>query len=396
MRHFQSRDRFPPFLKGGRGDAPDAIADDTSLNPPHPPFEKGGSFSRRHFLTGLAALFAAPAFAWPGPAEPFRLAAAWQSGTGYRVGILGISDQETLAVEADLEVPTRAHGLLREASGTLLAIARRPGDWLLRWRADGRTLAWHWIEPGRAFAGHLLASADGRTLYTTEIDLDSGMGLIGVRDGASLEKRAEWPTGGLDPHMLVHDVTRPGALIVANGGVPTRPETGRLKINLERMDSSLVRLDAHTGERLGQWRLDDPRLSLRHLAWNGERLGIALQAEHDDPAVKAAAPVLAVLDGDRLATVPAADVLAGYGGSIAPLEDGFAVGCPRAQGVAVFGGHGFRGLAPLAEGCSLAATPGRLWAGGGDSALGLTDMASPAVRLALAPGIRLDNHWIVA
>jgi hypothetical protein len=187
------------------------------------------------------------------------------------VGILGISDEVTLAIETVLEVPTRAHGLLREASGSLLAVARRPGDWLLRWSAEGRPLAWRWIEPGRAFAGHVIISEDGRTLYTTEIDLDSGTGLIGVRDAGSLEKRAEWPTGGLDPHMLTRDATRPGALIIANGGVPTQPETGRAKRELHRMDSSLVRLDARTGALLGQWRLADQRLSLRHLARSEER-----------------------------------------------------------------------------------------------------------------------------
>lgn len=394
MSHFQSRDAFPPLEKGGRGDSPATGEWLGSLNPPRPPFFKGGSRSRRHFLAGLAALFAAPAFARPDPAEPVRLAAAWQAGTGYRVGILGFAGQETLAVEAALDVPTRAHGLLREASGTLLAVARRPGDWLLRWSAEGRPLAWRWIEPGRAFAGHVIASEDGHTLFTTEIDLDSGTGLIGVRDAGSLEKRAEWPTGGLDPHMLAHDTTRPGALIVANGGVPTRPETGRLKLDLHRMDSSLARLDARTGEALGQWRLDDPRLSLRHLAWNGTRLGIALQAEHDDPAAKAAAPVLAVFDGATLRALPAAAPLAGYGGSIAALGDGFAVSCPRAQGVAVYAADGFRERIALAEVCPLASAQDRLWAGGRGVALGLAATAEPSARRAVAPDIRLDNHWI--
>lgn len=356
------------------------------------------SLSRREFLASLAALFAAPAFARPAPAEPVRLAAAWQVGPGYRVGVLAIHGEEALAVEAALEVPTRAHGLLREPAGTLLAVARRPGDWLLRWDADGRPLSWRWIEPSRAFAGHVLASEDGRTLYTTEIDLDSGMGLIGVRDRASLEKRAEWPTGGQDPHMLVHDATRPGALIVANGGVPTRPETGRAKRELHRMDSSLVRLDAHSGDMLGQWRLDDPRLSLRHLAWNGQRLGIALQAEHNDPAAKAAAPVLAVFDGATLGAVPATTSLAGYGGSIAALGDGFAVSCPRAQAVAVFGADGFLERVALVEVCALASTRDRLWAGGRDLALGLaaglSRPAEPSARHAVASDIRLDNHWI--
>jgi hypothetical protein len=46
-------------------------------------------------------------------------------------------------VSAALDVPTRAHGVWAEAGGTLLAVARRPGDWLLRWRPDARRRQGH-------------------------------------------------------------------------------------------------------------------------------------------------------------------------------------------------------------------------------------------------------------
>ena len=93
--------------------------------------------------------------------------------------------------------------------------------------------------------------------------------MVGVRHARTLEKLAEWPTHGIDAHELIWDLHSPGGptLLVANGGVPTAPETGRSKRDLHRMDSSLVRLDATTGRLMGQWRLQDPRLSLRHLAW---------------------------------------------------------------------------------------------------------------------------------
>jgi uncharacterized protein len=348
--------------------------------------------TRREFLFGLAALLGTPGLARAATpaAEAVRLAATWQSGQGYRVGLLDMTHSGEVVIAVELDVPTRAHGLLREPSGSLLAVARRPGDWLLRWDATGRPLAWRWIEPGRAFAGHMLASADGATVYTTEIDLETGAGLIGVRDGATLAKRAEWPSHGIDPHQLLWDVTRPGHLIVANGGVPTRPETGRAKHDLDRMDSSLVRLDAASGAVQGQWRLADARLSLRHLAWNGERLGIALQAEHDDPADRQRAPVLAILENDRLRTLDAPG-MHGYAGSIAALGDGFAVSCPRAQGVALYAGHAYREFVALAEACALASGAGRLWAGGRDRTLGL---GIKPIQIVL-PDIRLDNHWIV-
>ncbi len=343
--------------------------------------------TRRAFLTGLGLLLAAP---WVRAAVPgTRLAAAWQAGHGYQVGILEYGEELTL--RAALDLPTRAHALLQEPGGTLLALARRPGDWLVRWDQDGHARQWRWIEPRRAFTGHVIRA--GQRLYTCETDLDSGAGLLGVRDAASLEKLDEWPSHGIDPHQLVWD--QAGHILVANGGVPTQAETGRLKRGLAHMDSSLVRLDGNTGALLGQWRLADRRLSLRHLAWQGDQLGIALQAEHDDPASKAAAPVLAIFDGDQLRPAAAVPQLAGYGGDVAAVAGGYAVSCPRAQGIALFTATGAaQGFVPLAEACPLAATRDGLRAGGRNQALTLSPRDS-LPRLATAfPDLRLDNHWI--
>lgn len=357
-----------------------------------------------------------------------RLAAAWESAAGYQVGVLEVgmpapaAGASALSISAAIDLPNRAHGLLQEPDGTVLAVARRPGDWLLRWRPDGTALAWSWVEPGRALNGHVLRSADGRTLYTTETNLENGAGLIGLRDAATLEKTGEWPTAGMDPHELLLDAG--GSLIVANGGIPVRPETGRAKTQLPQMDPSLVRLDTRSGEVRGQWRLADPRLSIRHIAWGtasaaGPRLlGIALQAEHDDPAVKAAAPVLAVFDGQKLqpwTTGTEAGVgqpLAGYGGDIAAFAGGFAVSCPRARGVALWRTNGqWVGFLPLDGACALASDaetsklkfeitgakqtpelPASLLVGGRLNAL-RRDPTGNAVTMALQ-GVRLDNHWI--
>ena len=334
------------------------------------------------------ALFAARA--------PDELAAAWQSPDGPGVGVLRL-DGGQLRVRSRIAVPTRAHGVLQEPAGTLLAVARRPGDWLMRWDRHGRVLALAWIEPNRAYNGHVICNAGGDTLYTSETDLDTGAGLVGVRDARTLDKRDEWPTHGQDPHMLLWDeqaapFTR---LVVANGGIAIRPETGRMKLDLDRMDSSLVRLDAARGAVAGRWQLDDARLSLRHLAWHGHGagavLGIALQAEHDDAALRAAAPVLARFDGTRLQPAPS-PALAGYGGDIAAVAGGFVIGCPRAQGLARWHGDGrWQGLDPLREACAVTLDASdRLWAGGrvqarhGDRSL-----------VGLPIGMQLDNHWQV-
>ena len=375
--------------------------------------------TRRDWMLLVAAAAAgsqAPARATAAINDP-QLVTAWEAADGYRVGILATKGQ-ALEIRSALEVPTRAHGVWVEKTGTLLAVSRRPGDWLLRWTpgsgTDGKALQWAWSDPDRAFNGHVISSADGKWLYTTETDLETGQGLIGVRRATTLEKTAEWPTHGMDPHELLLDDD--GSLVVANGGIPALPETGRIKIHLDRMDASLVRLQPSNGALLGQWRLPDQRLSLRHIAWGPARsagtkrlLGLALQGEHADAAAKANAPVLATFDGRALRVHEATGgpALSGYGGDIACTSDSFAVSCPRANGVARWRVDGkWLGFTALNEACALAtvevhAAPrqrsGRhgdssvLWTGGRSSATaddGLGNLQSRLVR-----DLRIDNHW---
>jgi hypothetical protein len=366
------------------------------------------NLQRRQWLAlGAASLAGAawPAHAGTDPAaRPARLASAWKTAQGDQIGVLARRGA-ALEVQAALDVPTRAHGLWGERGGAVLAVARRPGDWLLRWQPGSAKATWSWIEAGRAFNGHVITSPDGAILYTTETDLASGQGLIGLRHAASLEKFAEWPTHGMDPHELLLDSD--GSLLVANGGIHARPETGRLKLELERMDASLVRLDTGSGALRGQWRLADKRLSLRHIAWGpvpegsttGQRLlGIAMQAEHDDPAQKAAAPVLAVFDGRQLQSHAASpgQALQGYGGAIAWSGESFAISCPRADGVALWRADGqWSGFVPLQEACALATRPepggAQLWTAG--RAATLARHSDGQLHTIALPELRLDNHW---
>lgn len=278
-----------------------------------------------------------PPAAWP------RLLAAWQQGAEECIGLIDLGGSR-LKAGAKLVVPTRAHGLLAEPGGSVLAVARRPGDWLLRWHPTTGQTQWRWVEEDRRFNGHAFAQGDGPLLWTTETELDTAQGLLGVRNASSLGKQGEWPTHGMDPHQLLALPLAlgrwpAGTLMVANGGIATLPETGRAKHQTITMDASLVALHPDTGARLGQWRLPDPFLSIRHLAWNArsQRLGIALQAEHQDADARAAAPVLAVWDGETLIASRQQPAMAGYGGDICAHEQGgFVVSCPRADALAVF------------------------------------------------------------
>src|SRR3990167_1248481 len=103
---------------------------------------------RRQTLAGLAALAGLGAWAFA-PASAFarnngtmHLAAAWEREGSFHIGLLSTQPGagQPLQIHASLEVPTRAHGLFVLPDGSVLATARRPGDWLVRWwpgqRAD--------------------------------------------------------------------------------------------------------------------------------------------------------------------------------------------------------------------------------------------------------------------
>ncbi|MDP3926598.1 MAG: DUF1513 domain-containing protein, partial [Hydrogenophaga sp.] len=327
-----------------------------------------------------------------------------------RIGLLAVSGAHW-SVQRSLAVPTRAHGLWSEPGGGLLAVARRPGDWLLRWHPCTGKTQWHWIDGDRRFNGHVITGASGATLWTTETDLDTAQGRLGVRDAASLEKTDEWATHGMDPHALLalpQPVGRlpAGTLMVANGGIPTLPETGRSKRELGRMDASLVALHPASGALLGQWRLHDPHLSIRHLAFDplSGTLGIALQAEHPDKAVQQAAPVLAVWDGDTLRTADHQPALAGYGGDICALpRGGFGVSCPRTHQLALFGTMGqWMGTIEHTEAYALAANLNQWWLASSRSEAGLLHSGVAAntspplkARHAGKGSLQIDNHWVL-
>lgn len=358
-------------------------------------------------LPWLASLASYPALAGTSKAGPVRLLATWRDGAQECAGIVQVTangEQLRSDVLHQLELPGRAHGLLAQADGSVIVLARRPGDWLLKWHPRSGDTTWHWLQGERRLNGHAQARDDG-LLLTTETGKDSGDGWIGLRDLTQDTVLEHWPSHGLDPHELLRLPQAlgrfpAGTLMVANGGIPTQAETGRQKHLAHGMDASLIAMDPADGRLLGQWRLPDERLSIRHLAWDPmtRQLGIALQAEHDDLAARAQAPVLAIWDGDSLRTA-AAPPLSGYGGSIcARPGGGFIVSCTRANRIAAFDGKGEH-LADAAgpDACALASDGMQVWFGSraqvamvkGGSLTGRheTTLGSPQ--------LQIDNHWLL-
>ncbi|MEY2874837.1 MAG: hypothetical protein RLZZ373_2208 [Pseudomonadota bacterium] len=341
---------------------------------------------------------------------------AWNAADGHRIGLLR-GDASGTSIADQLAVPTRAHGLQILPDGSVLAVARRPGDWLLRWQplapspsrraASIPTPETVWAGPQRQFNGHALLHPDGRHLLVTETDTAApddpdglGRGRVTVRRLDRLATVvADWPTGGRDPHQLL--ASPDGRwLWVANGGIASRPETGRTRLESAPMDASVVAIDLATGELARRWTLDDDRLSLRHLAWHAPTatLGIALQAEHADPVHRNSAPVLALLQPldaqARLRTVESPQPMAGYGGDVCATTDGFAVSSPRAGRLGCWqaGGDWVGGVA-LAEVCALAPQDGGVVAAGQRQAVDWSALSGSSGH-PLALPVMPDNHWV--
>lgn len=373
---------------------------------------------RRDFLQtliGTLACSAMPGWALGSTLQPgasasvSRIGAAWRglaATSQQKVGIIEIDwEKKKVAILATTPVPGRAHGFLAEADGNLLAMAFRPGPWLLRMTPQGKTINFLHIadeSSQRRFSGHMIKSADGTALLTTEYDPRTGAGWIGVRDPRTLKKLDEWASHGKDPHQLL--LTPEGHVIIANGGVPRTPD-GQSKLSLLNMDSSLVLLDGKSGAQRGQWRLPDSRLSLRHMAWNtlpGQTapiLGIALQAEHDDRKKRQSAPILALWDGIALHTPSLSAEGEGYAGDIAPTADGFIISAQPSH-KALRWQHSrpeqLQVIASLQEACALCPTPAL--AGGvmiaGARGVGRWHSELPAALLPWPEPMALDNHWV--
>ena len=300
--------------------------------------------------------------------------------------------------DAALALPARGHDIAWHPSGDGSAVvaARRPGSFLVRWQvASGRQLARFDADDELRFEGHFAFHPDGRLLYASETDLITGDGQIGVFDARTLQRLAAWPSGGIGPHALLW--LADGRLAVANGGILTLPETGRVKRNLDSMDPSLALFDPGDGRLLAQHRLPDAFMSVRHLAQASDgTVAVSLQNEGHELR-----PLFAVLDADRLrfgnADSALLEACARYAGDLAAVGDRFAVSCTHMGVTTLWSSAGDPlGVMPTPRVCALAPTAAGLLAtsDGGDLwrlQIDAADHHSPSsVRWPL--GVALDNH----
>lgn len=296
-------------------------------------------FDRRGFLKASGIAFAA-SLSPRGLAAMERADALFASAYRDRDGRYGIA---TLTEAGDLVdkalLPDRAHGLAYSpATDRIAAFARRPGTYMMISHRGGL------LEPvvvtspeGRHFYGHGCFSRDGRLLYACENDFEAGRGVIGLYDATDGFKRlGEFSSHGVGPHDLsISDDGR--FLIVANGGIETNPAFGRTKLNLDRMEPSLVLLGASDGRLIEKHRLPSElsQLSTRHIDTDGQgRIWFACQYEGPRDRRPPLAGSFAPSEDIRFLTLPdeTVDQLALYVGAIAVNRNEGLVGLVSPKG----------------------------------------------------------------
>lgn len=295
--------------------------------------------TRRSLLAGLAAATALPRAGWADVGNPTHLTAAKDPDGTY--ALYGLRRDATFAFRVPLPArghaaaahPTRAEGV---------AFARRPGTFALVLDcATGSVLHRLSAPEGRHFYGHGAFSASGDRLFTTENDIKTGQGRIGIWSRAAGYARiGEFASGGIGPHEILR-IPGTNHLAIANGGIRTHPDSGREKLNLDTMRPNLtiVGEDGQVQDVADVTR-EMHQNSLRHIAARADGL-IACAFQWQGDVFAAPSPLALYRTGGSLDFVEEGGHLgrtfAGYAGSVAfsAPGDSVAITSPRAGIVAV-------------------------------------------------------------
>jgi hypothetical protein len=306
-----------------------------------------------------------------------------------------------------ISLPGRGHSFAIDAArGRVVAFGRQPGFFAVAFDAEGKrpplTLD---AVPGRHFFGHGVFSPDGHLMVATENDYEAGQGVLGVYDasaGGNYRRAGEISTHGVGPHEVV--LTPDGrTLCVANGGILTHPDYGKLQLNADDMQPSLAYIDMRSGELLEQVFLDTAlnRLSIRHLVIDGAG-AVWFGCQHTGPAGERPPLVGRHRRGGRPELFPGPDSalrgMKNYIGSLACDASGtrIATSSPVGGQIMVWDAASGRnlGVTQLFDGCGVApmAEKGFIASNGrGDLARLLPEKAEATV-LSSSPNLAWDNH----
>lgn len=305
-------------------------------------------------------------------------------------------------------LPDRGHGVcLRPGMQEAVVFARRPGCFAVAFEPTTGLVRHRFDTPeGRHFFGHGVFDPTGRYLVATENDVEHGTGVLGLYDAADGYRRiGELPSFGIGPHDLTL-LPDGKTLAVANGGILTRPETGRTPLNLDSMAPSLAYVELAGGKLVAERRLPPElnRLSIRHLAQGaGGVVAAGLQWEGEAGEL---VPLVALDRGDglRLLEAPAAELapMVGYIGSVAfdSARTLLAASCPRGNRIAFWdvAAERFLRSVEIEDGCAVgpAGRPGTFLTATGTGLVAEIAASTGEVLPMGAPlPVAYDNHLTV-
>jgi len=138
---------------------------------------------------------------------------------------------------------------------------------------DGRVTRPLTTPKHRAFYGHGAFSRDGSLLFATENNLETGNGLICIRDAKTYQEIGDFPTHGKGPHDC-HLVDEGRTLVITNGG-------GVLNDTGPDAAPSVTFVDARSTKLLERLTFDTPRINAGHLATTASNDLVAISAPRD-------------------------------------------------------------------------------------------------------------------
>ena len=341
--------------------------------------------SRRLFLSSLAAATLTPSL--PSITLARNAASKWmacrKTGSIFQATLFD-GNGTTLM---DVPLPARGHGMATSnVRNHLVIFARRPGTFAIVVDLVSNTIVKEiTTSGGRHFYGHGCFSQDGKILYTTENDIESGNGVIGVRDvDNNYTLIASHASGGIGPHELAL-MPDGDTLAIANGGIRTAPDLERAKLNLDTMAPSLVLMNRLSGHISATHRLAPElhQLSVRHMSVAPTGT-IALALQYEGPKSHRM-PLFAIFDGVALTLVNAPETLTrimrNYAGSIAHDPSGQIIGMTSPRGNLVsfwdahthslLGQHSMRDVCGIAPGDQ----PGEFILAGGSETMNATPLS---------------------
>ncbi len=291
--------------------------------------------SRRSFLKFLGAGTLAPTLTWADMGSPAYLAAARRPTGAFALFGLDSTGHDLFSVA----LPDRAHSAAvhpRLAQATVFA--RRPGTYAVVLDCtSGKSLKTIKSPDGFYFCGHGAYDASGSRLYTTETEISSGEGRIGVWDvPGGFERITALSSGGIGPHECI---LVPGNLLaVANGSLETGLDGKADPISIAEMRPNLTYIDLSSEQILQTLELEGEmrRNSIRHLAIRPDGLlAFAMQwhgSELDAPPLLGLHRVGEASARLLTASEPEQRRLKGYAGSVAFSGDGKLVGISSPHG----------------------------------------------------------------